>query len=369
MRIPQILSPVASFKGAVEVISAGADEIYCAVKTPGVMHVLNRPHSCCVPTYGELGRIADHARSKGVGTVVTLELPFISEFMVAPMKEHISHCLGEGIDALIAGDIGLITLIRDMGLDIPIYASTLLAATNYQAVDFIRKLGVSRVILERLVSIDEIGEVVQRNEEVEIEVFAHGGGCSNINANCYLRMARTPPAAYREVVRGIKGRITPCRWSFDIYEFGSGGRKLARVPILDAFTFCSLCQLPDLIETGASGIKIVGRCMPLAYQVKATEIYRNLVDLVELGLKSSFNRAWRRRFRRMIESFKEAPFGPGQRNPDGSWPTPGSHRDVVCAEGRCYYSPLFYTPHRPSDSHSRVSWETPQRGWPKAEGV
>ena len=89
------------------------------------------------------------------------------------------------IDALIVGDIGLISMIRDdMGSDTSIYASTLLGAMNYEAADYIRELGVQRVVLERQVSVQEIGAIVRCNQDVEIEVFVHGGGCSHINANC-----------------------------------------------------------------------------------------------------------------------------------------------------------------------------------------
>jgi putative protease len=346
VRIPSILSPVTSLRGAVEVIAAGADELYCAVQIPKAVHLLNRPARCCVPTYEELGAIARYAQTEGVGTVVTLELPFISEFMAAQMRDHISSCVSEGIDALIVGDVGLIRLIKDMGLDVPVYASTLLGAMNCKAVEFIHRLGVKRVIPDRHLTIEEIGEMVRRNQEVEIEVFVHGVGCSNINANCYLELSRVPRDAYGKVTSPTNLAIHPCRLPFDVYEFGDRKRKLARAPILDAFTFCSLCQLPELIDTGISGIKIVGRCMPLSYQVKATKMYRDLLGLMRRGARRGFNRAGRKRFRGMIATFEEEPFQPGSPNPDGLWPT---HRDVVCASGRCYYNPLFHTPYRSVD--------------------
>jgi len=348
MRIPKILSPVTSFRGAVEVISAGADEIYCGVRIPGALEILNRPEACYVSTYDELGRIVDYARSKGVETVVTLGLPFISRSMVAQMKEHTSSCVSQGIHALIVGDIGLIRMIRDdMGSDIPIYASTLLGAMNYEATDFIRKLGVQRVVLERHMSMEEIGEVVQRSRDVEIEVFVHGGGCSNINANCRLEYARASPAAMRKASSGIKGIINPCRWAFDIYEFGDSERRTATAPILDAFTFCSLCQLPELIETGVTGLKIVGRCYPQAYQVKATKMCWDLLDLMKRGERTGFNRVQRRRFHKMVESFQEEAFEPARSKRDGSF---WSHRELLCAERRCYYSPLFHAAYKLPES-------------------
>ena len=88
MSRPKILSPVTSYEGAVEVIAAGADELYGAVKTPRAVCVLNRPERCCVSTYDELGQIAAYARDKGVKTIVTLEFPFMSEFMADQWKRR-----------------------------------------------------------------------------------------------------------------------------------------------------------------------------------------------------------------------------------------------------------------------------------------
>ncbi len=352
MSVPKILSPVTSFSGATQVIAAGADEIYCAVKVPGAAHLLNRPESCCVSTYRELGEIAAYARSRAVDTIVTLELPFIAQFMATQMKEHISSCVNEGIDALIVGDVGLIKMVRDMGLAIPIYASTMLGVMNYEAVDFMRELGVKRVVPERHMSIDEIGETVRRNRDVEIEVFVHGGGCSNINANCYLEFARASEAAAGKALRGLKAMPNVCRYAFDVYEFAGDESRIARTPILDAFTFCSLCDLPELIETGVAGLKIVGRCWTLAYQVKATKMYRDLIELVKRGERRGFSRTQRKRFHGMVESFKHDAFLPASLRPTARrrgrsfW----SHSDVLCAEGRCYYSPLFHAAYEESES-------------------
>jgi collagenase-like PrtC family protease len=119
------------------------------------------------------------------------------------------------------------------------------------------------------------------------------------------------------------------------------------VPILDAYTFCSLCVLPELIETGVVGLKIVGRCRPVAYQVKATQMYRSLLDMMQRGQRRGFNRMQRKRFFGMVESFQAQPNQPAFRNRDGSFQT---LRDMWCSEGRCYYSPFFHAPYKLSNS-------------------
>jgi putative protease len=355
MEIPKILSPVTSHSGAQEVIAAGADEIYCAVEIPKAMHVLNRMSFCCVPTYEELGKITSEARSKGVGTVVTLELPFMSQFMVEQMKEHISVCISEGTDALIVTDVGLIRMIReDMGLGVPIYASTWLGAMNYEAISFLRELGVQRVVLTRHVSMEEIDEIVQRHSDVEIEVFVHGVGCSNINANCYIDPIAGPPDAMLKVVGSIRAPASPCRSPFDVYELGRGDQKMASVPILDAYTYCSLCQLPALIKAGVTGLKIVGRCLPVSYQVQATRMYREVVDLVEEGSRAGWTEAQKGLLDKMIDSFREEPFQPPSRDRDAD-SGPESLGDNLCKEQRCFYGSFFHTPYRLSESQPQES--------------
>jgi putative protease len=345
MDTPKILSPVNSFESAVQVIAAGADEIYCAAQIPGAEHTLNRPAACCVPTYEELGQIARYARSRGVDTIVTLELPFLSEFMAGQMRDHISSYTDQGIDAWIVGDLGLVTLVKDMELGIPIYASTYFVALNRETVDFLRKLGIQRVVLERHMTVQEIRQVVERSRDVEVEVFVHGSGCSNINVNCYLGGRPSNRSLLQEESREVKGMFTPCRTPFDIYEIGKGEQRIARAPILDAYTFCALCKVPALLETGVVGLKIVGRCMPVEYQAQTTEMYRKLVDLMTQERSGRSRRARRRRIMKMLEPVKDAIFQPIMPRFQDS-PSPPSIRETLCGDERCYFSSLFHVPYR-----------------------
>jgi putative protease len=356
-RSPKILAPVSSLESAVGVVGAGADELYCAVAIPGAEHVLNRPAGCCLDTYEELGQIARYARAHGVETIVTLELPFMAEFMAEQMQAHTQACVDQGIDALIVGDLGLIMMVQEMALGIPIYASTYLVAVNSEATDFIhRQLGIRRIVLERHMTVGEIREVVERNPEVEIEVFVHGSGCSNINANCYLEGGRRRLTALEQEYRGIRGLPTPCRTPFDVYEFGPGERKIARAPVLDAYDFCALCQLPDLLEAGVAGLKIVGRCMPPAYQIETTRMYRQAVEIVLQQQEGSSRRAQKRRALRMIESFMDEPYQPiAQPRGPGSPSVPPTIRDILCGQRRCYFTPLFHVPYRTARDARRTA--------------
>ncbi len=212
----KILSPVTSLEGAVAAISAGADELYCGVKIEGVEYVglSTRPTQCSLSSYSELGKIVSYAHGRGIKVFVTTELPFISAGIEKEIKNYICCCVEKGVDAIIASDIGIALLIKKMGLDVPVYASTYMASMNYEAVKFLKKLEFKRIVLERHLAIDEIREIVQSNKDVAIEIFVHGPGCSNINVNCY--------GCTEHVDSKIHGpstfAFTLCRLPYDMYK-------------------------------------------------------------------------------------------------------------------------------------------------------
>lgn len=327
-RKPKLLSPINSFESAVSVISAGVDEIYCGVRIPGIKYlgISNRPSWCSLSNDRELEKVVNYAHIHGVDTIVTTEFPFMARVIEKNIRGHIRSCIDKGVDAIIASDIGVLLLIKEMDLDIPIYASTYLASMNYEAVDFLRKLDVKRVILERHLTINEIQDIVQKSEDIEIEIFVHGSGCSNINANCY-GCTMLIPASYLRARSG-EGKhpspagLTLCTIPYDIYEIGDEKLKIANVPILDAFTFCSLCQLPELLQTGVTGFKIVGRCMPKEFQERTTRMYRKLIDLIESCDMESFKRELNKIIRGDII------------------------QEGLCKEKRCYYTDFLHVPYK-----------------------
>ena len=80
-------------------------------------------------------------------------------------------------DALIMADPGLIDLVRERWPEMPIHLSVQANTVNFAAVRFWRKLGVSRIILSRELSLDEVAEIRQECPDTELEVFVHGALC------------------------------------------------------------------------------------------------------------------------------------------------------------------------------------------------
>jgi len=332
-RIPKILSPINSYEGAVGVIEAGADEIYCGVGMPGKHKhfVLQRGPGISPPqlrTYKELSKIVKYAHKHDVKVILVANEPFMSDRLEGEFKDHIKTCIDTGVDALIIGDIGVFLLLKEMDVNLPLYASTYFATMNHEAVRFLEKLGFSRVILERHLTLPEISDVVSHSK-VDIEVFCHGVGCSNINVNCYFYHYMPVPkllSALKKMGKQGKPRI-PCMLPYEVYEIVSekNAKKICDAPILDAITYCSLCYLSALVAAGVAGIKIVGRFGSVKSQSAATKAYRELLDLIGSNQKSS--RDLKKKISQLRENFGE------------------KFQKSFCEPKRCMFSPLFNVPY------------------------
>jgi putative protease len=332
--LPRLLSPIKSFSGAVKVLEAGADEIYCGVRTPGLEDFqLYRGVATEIPSYEELEKVTEYAHNHLGKVLLTVNQPFMTDSMEEPLTKHIRTCVDKGIDALIIGDLGILQLAKSIA-DVPLYASTYLSAMNSEAVEFLRRSGFSRVILERHVPFEQIAEIT-KSSNVDVEVFIHGSGCSNVNVNCYLFHYKFP--AMEQGLLKIDGIKFPCSLPFSVYE--DDGNASCIVQILDAYTFCSLCKLPSLIKSGVTGLKIEGRGINEDYQVSTTKMYKDSIDLIRNGDLEGFQE----KLKKLQETFIPLPHDLPLNN----------LKELCCEQNRCYYSPQFHAPYK-----KKLAWQT-----------
>ncbi len=113
-------------------------------------------------------------------------------------------------DALIMADPGLIMMVRERWPEMPVHLSVQANTVNYMAVKFWQSLGLSRVILSRELSLDEIEEIRQRCPDMELEVFVHGALCIAYSGRCLL-------SGYFNHRDPNQGTCTnACRWEYGI---------------------------------------------------------------------------------------------------------------------------------------------------------
>jgi putative protease len=338
---PKILAPIKAYTGAEKVIEAGADEIYCGVRTPGLEDFeLYRGASTDIPTYSEFKRVTEHAHKNNVEVLVTINQPYIIDSMERKLARHIRTCVESGADRLIIGDLGMLQLVKEVAPDVKLCASTYLSASNLENVKFLQRNGFSRVIMERHVPLEQIIEIAEE-ARVEIEAFIHGSGCSNINVNCYFYHYKFP-----EMDQGylsIDGIKFPCSLPYDVYN-KSVNEFMGNYPIIDAYTFCSLCKLPRLIRSKITGLKIEGRGINEEYQASTTKLYREFIDLLKKEEEGKF----RERLEVIRENFK----------PLSKTLPLNNLQELCCEQERCYYSDQFNAPYK-----KKLSW----KAWTKLQ--
>jgi U32 family peptidase len=120
-------------------------------------------------------------------------------------------------DALIMADPGLIAMVRERWPEMPIHLSVQANTVNYAAVKFWESLGLTRVILSRELSLDEIEEIRQLCPDIELEVFVHGALCIAYSGRCLL-------SGYFNHRDANQGTCTnSCRWDYKVANAEENG--------------------------------------------------------------------------------------------------------------------------------------------------
>ena len=120
----------------------------------------------------------------------------------------IEPIIAMGPDALIMADPGLIMMVREKWPQVPIHLSVQANTVNFMAVKFWQKVGVTRIILSRELSLDEIAKIRQECPDMELEVFVHGALCIAYSGRCLL-------SGYFNRRDPNQGTCTnACRWNY-----------------------------------------------------------------------------------------------------------------------------------------------------------
>ncbi|HQR60564.1 MAG TPA: U32 family peptidase, partial [Methylophilaceae bacterium] len=126
-------------------------------------------------------------------------------------------------DALIMADPGLIAMVREKWPEVPVHLSVQANTVNYATVKFWQALGLTRVILSRELSLDEIEEIRQQCPDMELEVFVHGALCIAYSGRCLL-------SGYFNHRDPNQGTCTnSCRWDYKMHDAGEDAGGVTRI--------------------------------------------------------------------------------------------------------------------------------------------
>jgi putative protease len=237
-------------------------------------------------------------------------------------------------DALIMADPGLIMLVREKWPEVPIHLSVQANTVNYAGVKFWQKMGLTRVILSRELSLDEVEQIRQLCPDMELEVFVHGALCIAYSGRCLL-------SGYFNHRDPNQGTCTnSCRWDYKVkpaeedasgdirhvqkidFDFnqalmqsngqagltanGNGGDESKRHPAADQVYLIEEKERPGqllpimedehgtyimnskdlravehverLVRIGVDSLKIEGRTKSVYYVARTAQVYRKAID-------------------------------------------------------------------------------------------
>ena len=282
-RKPEVLAPAGNLRGLKTAVDYGADAVYCGGKAFGMR---SAPKNLSLEDFEEGAR---YAHKHGARVYVTLNvLPRNSE--VEAMRDYIGQLKDTGIDAMIVTDIGVMTMAHQIAPDVELHVSTQAGVTNYGAAQALYEFGARRVVLAREMDLQAVRDIRARiPDDMDIECFVHGAMCMAFSGRCLF-------SNYLTGRDGNHGECAqPCRWKYSIVEEKRPGRYF---PIEQtengAYLFNSqdmnmLGHLDDLIDSGATSLKIEGRAKSAYYIAAMTNAYKTAVNeyMIQRGFEDT----------------------------------------------------------------------------------
>ncbi|MEW8374639.1 MAG: tRNA 5-hydroxyuridine modification protein YegQ [Candidatus Thiodiazotropha sp.] len=299
MKRPELLSPAGTLKNARYAFAYGADAVYAGL-----------------PRYSLRVRNNDFLERNlaiGIDQAHALGRRFYLACNVMPHNAKLKTFIKDlepivamGPDALIMSDPGLILMVREAWPAMPIHLSVQANTVNAEAVRFWQRQGLSRVILSRELSLEEVEEIRQAVPAMELEVFIHGALCIAYSGRCLL-------SGYFNHRDANQGTCTnSCRWDYklsqaveppaantgpagvarhneadQVYAIEERGRPGEPMPvfedehgtyIMNSKDLRAVEHVARLVKIGVDCLKIEGRTKSHYYTARTTQVYRQAID-------------------------------------------------------------------------------------------
>ncbi len=253
---PELLAPAGSLEAFFAAMEAGADAVYC-----GLQEFSARAKARNL-SLEELEGMLGYARQRGRRIYVTVNT-LIKETELPHLAETLAALEALAVDGVILQDLAVWRLAKRHFPGLPLHASTQMTVHNAAGVRMLERMGFSRAVLARELTLEEIA-VIRRQTRLELEHFIHGALCFSFSGQCYF-------SSWLGGKSGNRGRCAqPCRRSYrfrqkDGYYFSPN--DLSAIDLL-----------PELAEAGICSFKIEGRMKSAEYVANVVAAYRRALD-------------------------------------------------------------------------------------------
>ena len=256
----ELLAPGGDLDAIKAAILAGADAIYCGLDQ------FNARSRATNMSFEHLVGVISLAHQHDCQVFLTLNIILLdSEF---PSLFKLLNKLSQTqIDGVIVQDLGLFDLLAKRFPTLDVHASTQINTHNQGQLQFMSRLGVSRVNLSRELNVNEMASVTRVARELGIltEVFVHGSYCIGFSGLCYMSSVQSGHS-------GNRGRCSqPCR---DQYIPTAQGKSYP----LNLKDNSAYSELSLLAKAGVYSLKIEGRIKKAPYVHSVVNSWRRHID-------------------------------------------------------------------------------------------
>ncbi|PYC28663.1 prephenate-dependent tRNA uridine(34) hydroxylase TrhP [Pseudomonas mosselii] len=304
---PELLAPAGTLKTMRYAFAYGADAVY-AGQPRYSLRVRNNEFD-----HANLALGIQEAQGQGKRFYVVVNIAPHNAKLKTFLKD-LAPVIEMGPDALIMSDPGLIMLVRRHFPQMPIHLSVQANTVNWASVQFWQGMGLTRVILSRELSLEEIEEIRQQVPEMELEVFVHGALCMAYSGRCLLsgymnkrdanqgtctnacrwKYQATPATenATGDIVREYEptlGLGAPTEQVFLLQESNRPGEEMPAFEdehgtyIMNAKDLRAIQHVERLARMGVHSLKIEGRTKSHFYCARAVQSYRQAIDDAAAG--------------------------------------------------------------------------------------
>ena len=269
---PELLIPASNLEVLKTAITYGADAVYIG----GEMYGLRAKAKNFSKKDMKAG--IEFAHSYGKRVYVTANITAHNEDL-SGVANYFRELKEMKPDALIISDPGVFEIAKEIAPEIDIHISTQANNVNYGTYRFWQRMGATRVVSARELSLEEIKGIRENiSEELEIETFVHGAMCMAYSGRCLLSNYFTGRDANR-------GACThPCRWKYVLSEETRPGEYLPVYEnergtyIFNSKDLSMIEYIPELIDAGINSFKVEGRMKTALYVATVTRAYRMSID-------------------------------------------------------------------------------------------
>lgn len=256
----ELLAPAKNLECGIEAINHGADAVYIGAPRFGARVAAGN-------SLADIEALVQYAHLYNVRIYVTVNT-ILRDDELKETEALIWDLYRVGVDALIVQDMGLTQLNLP---PIPLHASTQMDNRTVEKVCFLADAGFRQVVLARELSVNEISRIHAACPDTLLEVFIHGALCVSYSGQCYVSEA----CFGRSANRGECAQF--CRLQFDMTD--ADGKLIEKGKhLLSLKDMNQSDNLEELLDSGASSLKIEGRLKDVSYVKNVTAYYRQKLD-------------------------------------------------------------------------------------------